>query len=331
MVKQNSLSVQELKNWKKEHPDVFFQLHIIVPPPFRKKHAGAGLARKTGMDQAVRRFAEIGREDGIIVSLDADTTVDKNYFTEIEGHFKKYKKHVGATIKFAHQTGEIEDEHHRQGIKLYETYLHYYKNAMAFTGFPHAIYTVGSAFALRAGAYVKQGGMNRKQAGEDFYFLHKLAQLGTIGEINSTSVYPSARISDRVPFGTGPALQKWVQGDESLRQTYSFRAFQDLKQLFSLLPQLYELDVFEVQPILGQLPEVLFSFLNEEGFDQALSEICSNVGGFENFKKRFFVWFNAFKILKYLNFAHPAFYPFQDLEAAERQLMHCFLTGEKNG
>ncbi len=33
---------------------------------------------------------------------------------------------------------------------------------------------VGSALAVKALQYVKAGGMNRKQAGEDFYFVQKL-------------------------------------------------------------------------------------------------------------------------------------------------------------
>lgn len=314
---QNCLSIKELETWKKQHPEVFFQLGLIAPPPFRKKHAGPGLARKAGMDEAIRHFAAIGRHDGVIVSLDADTLVDKNYFTEIEKHFFHHKKQVGATLRFQHRLEEIEEEWQRQGATFYEKYLHYYKNAMAFTGFPNAIYTIGSAFAVRADAYIKQGGMNRRQAGEDFYFLHKLTQLGEIGEINTTCVYPSARVSTRVPFGTGAAIQKWVQGDESLRLTYNFQSFCDLKQLFLSLPELYKSDL---QSIIGQLPASVISFLNEEQFETEFTKIRANVSSFDNFRKRFFLWFNAFKILKFLNFVHPAFYSFQDLEEASREL-----------
>jgi len=104
-----------------------------------------------------------------------------------------------------------------------------------FAGFPDSIYTIGSAFAVRAEAYVKQGGMNRRQAGEDFYFLNKLTKLGTVAEINDAFVFPSARVSDRVPFGTGAAMTKWMNEDEDLTKTYNFAAFQDLKRLFDRL------------------------------------------------------------------------------------------------
>ena len=35
---------------------------------------GVGLARKTGMDEAVRRFNAINNPEGIILNLDADCT-----------------------------------------------------------------------------------------------------------------------------------------------------------------------------------------------------------------------------------------------------------------
>jgi len=318
--RQNAQTIQTLEDWKKKNKQVFFKLHLVMPPPFRKKYAGAGLARKTGMDEAVRRFVALDKPRGVLISLDADTTVNPNYFLEIEKHFQYEKKCVGATIRFQHRVDELADDAHRQGMQLYETYLHYYKQAMAFTGFPQAIYTVGSAFAVRVDAYVKQGGMNRKQAGEDFYFLHKLAQLGPIGEINQTCVYPSARISLRVPFGTGPVLKKWIEGDESLKLTYHFIAFQHLKQLFDKLPEIYQASDSERNELLQQLPRPLVSFLKADDFESSLQEIRSNASRLDSFQKRFYGYFNAFKILKFLNYTHPEFYPWQDLEEAFRHV-----------
>jgi hypothetical protein len=44
--------------------------------------------------------------------------------------------------------------------------------------FSYAYHTVGSAMAVKAYQYVKVGGMNRRQAGEDFYFIQKLVHSG---------------------------------------------------------------------------------------------------------------------------------------------------------
>jgi hypothetical protein len=311
---QNDRNILLLEEWKSAHPEVFFNLYAVRPGPFPKKHAGVGLARKTGMDEAVRRFDQLKKQEGVIVSLDADTLVKENYLTEIEKLFYSDRKPAGATIRFEHRIDELQDEQQREGMMLYEAYLHYYKQALEFCRYPHAIYTIGSAFAVRADAYVKQGGMSRRQAGEDFYFLHKLTQLGPLAELNTTCVYPSARVSDRVPFGTGAALQKWMQGDSRLRYTYSFRSFSDLRQFFELIPLLYSQDRDHHTEWGIALP--LVCFLEEDHFPDALSEIRRNSSSLASFEKRFFQYFNAFKILKFQNFSHPGFYEYQDLHEA---------------
>lgn len=310
---QNERTATEVEIWKAQHAGCFFDVHVLRPKAFRRKHAGAGIARQTGMDEAIRRFGVLDKADGILVSLDADTLVAPDYFIQIEAAFKLNPKAVGATIRFQHRINELHNELQRQGMELYELYLHYYKQALAFTGYPHAIYTIGSAFAVRAEAYVKQGGMSKRQAGEDFYFLHKLTAMGQILEINATCVYPSARLSNRVPFGTGPSLQKWMDGDQGLKFSYNLAAFIDLKSFFKRVPDLY-LDTIKLESL--PLAEAVREFLEVDGFQQALAEIRQNSASPANFGKRFFRYFNAFKILKFLNFAHPQFYAFQDLKEA---------------
>ncbi|PTN07879.1 glycosyltransferase family 2 protein [Mangrovibacterium marinum] len=314
-IAQNNKAQAEVAGWKQQHPACFFALHIIRPKAFRRKHAGVGMARKTGMDEAIRRFGALDRPDGILISLDADTLVAANYFTQLEKSFAENPRAVGATICFQHRIDELDNARQREGMHLYELYLHYYKQALAFTGFPHAIYTVGSAFAVRAEAYVKQGGMSKRQAGEDFYFLHKLTAMGPIVEINSTAVYPSARLSNRVPFGTGPSLQKWVDGDESLRHTYAFSAFADLHSFFQLIPGFWQKE-FDAR----QLPPSVADFVLADGLPDIVAEIRRNSASAEAFEKRFFGYFNAFKILKFLNYAHLRHYAFQDLQQAVVQL-----------
>ena len=316
--RQNDQDLISLVEWKKKHSEVFFTLYPFRPAPFPGKHAGVGLARKTGMDEAIRRFGQLEKAEGVIVSLDADTLVESNYLTELERLFSSEMDLVGTTISFKHRVEELRDQQQREGIMLYETYLHYYKEALEYCGYPHAIYTIGSAFAIRAGAYSKQGGMSRRQAGEDFYFLHKLTQLGQLAELNTTRVYPSARVSDRVPFGTGAALQKWMKGGSRLRSTYCFRSFIDLREFFRLIPVLYGQNPGRVEELRVSLP--LQRFLEEDYFIDALNGIRRNSSSPVTFEKRFFQYFNAFKILKFQNFSHPQFYCYQDLNQAVADL-----------
>lgn len=308
----NQNTKAELTNWILKNKNEQLEFFAIGPVELQKKWAGAGLARKSGMDEAIRRFNILEKLNGLIVSLDADTIVEKTYFTEIENHFKKFPKHVGATISFEHQKRNLKEKQ-LAGILLYEQYLEYYKNALEYTGYPNSMFTIGSAFVVTAKDYVKRGGMNRRQAGEDFYFLQNLVQQGTVGEINTTKVYPSARLSDRVQFGTGPILQKWMSGEEDLTKTYNFQAFTDLKSLFKIKEKFFKIDEKEFQKIINNLPQSIPQFLNEDKFWIVLDDLNKNCSSLSTFQNRFFQKFNAFKILKYLNFAHHKFYEKKDL------------------
>ena len=172
------------------------QLQLLTLKAFDlpKKHAGVGLARKIGMDEALYRFQSINK-DGIIVCFDADSQCEENYFETILKSFNSPKIN-GASIHFEHPIEGIEyDEKIYNAIIDYELHLRYYKNAIKFTEAPYAFHTIGSSMAVRANAYAKQGGMNKRKAGEDFYFLSKIIQLGNFIEVSETKVIPSPRIS----------------------------------------------------------------------------------------------------------------------------------------
>ena len=310
---QNARTKQKIDNWILHHRKEKLDFHVIGPVEFAKKWAGAGLARKMGMDEAIQRFNVLEKPDGILISLDADSLVDKNYLVEIENHFRINPKQVGSTITFQHQTNGLSQKH-LEGILLYEKYMNYYKNALEFIGYPYPMFTVGSAFAVRADAYVKRGGMNRRQAGEDFYFLQNLVQLGPVGEITAIKVYPSARLSDRVPFGTGPILKKWMAREEDLTQTYNFQAFVDIKEFFLIKDNLYKIGEVDFIKLLDSIPYPVKQFLIEDNFLVEIVDLNKNCSTLNTFQNRFFQKFNAFKILKYLNFVHHGFYERKSLE-----------------
>jgi glycosyltransferase involved in cell wall biosynthesis len=311
---QNRHTKDEVEEWILKNPKSGLRFFAVGPVELRKKWAGAGLARKSGMDEAIRRFNLFNKPNGIIVSLDADTLVEENYLVEIENYFKQNSDQVGATITFSHQTEGLEKKH-LDGIQLYEKYMDYYKKALEFAGYPYPMFTVGSAFAVKAEAYVKRGGMNRRQAGEDFYFLQNLVQVGPVGEITGTTVHPSARLSDRVPFGTGPVLQKWMRGEEDLTKTYNFQAFNDLKRFFDVANVLFKISEKDYEELRIKLPPSVGIFLQEDNFWLEINDLNKNCSTLPAFQKRFFQKFNAFKILKFLNFSHEKYYQKADLES----------------
>ena len=294
---QNQQTLIELRQLENQSPE-WISVHSIDSTHLPYKHAGVGWARKIGMDWAVSHFSKTNNPDGIIVSLDADALVALNYFEAIVSYYNSAPQAIGATLYFEHPIGSNKNE---EAIILYELYMRYYKHALEYTGFPHSIYTIGSCFTVKANAYVSQGGMNRRKAGEDFYFLHKLMPFGKIGNINTTTVYPSSRLSNRVPFGTGPALQKYLDGNRELEQTFPLQAFLVLKNFFSLVDSFYTDKNLIIQNLSKNIQ--FQNFLLTENFMDELQKLISNCSNGIIFRKRFFHIFNAFKILKWLNYS----------------------------
>jgi len=318
VVEMNRNSYQEVSGFASKNNTGKFILSPILVENLPGHQTGAGLPRKLGMDEAIRHFN--GDKSGIIISLDADCLVEKNYLIEIYRHFKQYRLN-SATIAFRHPVENLlPDNPLRQAVAQYETYLHYYRSALEFSTYPYSFFTVGSAFAVTAETYLKVGGMGKQQSGEDFYFLQKVFPLGKTKFIDTTCVYPASRVSDRVPFGTGPALQKMLENKAFAKETYQLEAFISLKSLFSQIDMFFKQPDELIQKSLNDLPEYLQSFLKEDDFIAKMDEINRHTASLPNFRKRFFDYFNAFKILKYLNFTHPAYLELREVDEQFRIL-----------
>jgi len=297
----------------------FFLTPILIEN-LEGHQTGAGLPRKLGMEEAIRHFD--GNKSGIIVSLDADCLVAPNYLTEIHRNFEAYGLH-SATIEFHHPVEHLAAfDPLRIAASNYEKYLRYYRLALEYCGYPYPYFTIGSAFAVTAETYRKAGGMGKQQSGEDFYFLQKVFPLGKTRFIDTTCVYPAARTSDRVPFGTGPALQKMLTENRLSKFTYKADAFKTLKAFFDRIDLLFKKQEKAVEECIQDLPEYLLLFLREDGFISKIAEINRHTASLPNFRKRFFLYFSAFKILKYLNYVHPAYFELADVQEQYAQLQN---------
>ena len=244
---QNLKTLTEAQEWSNKRDSDHLKFHFILNNELPKKHAGVGLARKIGMDEAVSRFDTLNI-DGTIVCFDADSKCHTNYLTEVENHFKNNPKTPGCSIHYEHPIEGAEfEELIYKGIINYELFLRYYNQALLFCGFPFAYQTVGSSMAVRSSIYQKQGGMNKRKAGEDFYFIHKIIALGGFTNLSSTKVIPSPRISDRVPFGTGKAIGDWIETKADVYSTYDFRIWSILKAFVTIIPELKAKNLTELE------------------------------------------------------------------------------------
>lgn len=332
----NLATFETTSAWTKNNITQHLQFHIIYKSNLPKKIAGVGTARKIGMDEAVRRLEFVGKSDGVIVCFDADSLCEKNYLQAIEEHFVENPKTQSCGIHFEHplEGDDYEPEIYDAIIK-YELHLRYYIHAQKFAGFPLAFQTIGSSMAVRCNAYQQQSGMNKRKAGEDFYFLHKFTILNTHTELKKTKTIPSPRRSDRVPFGTGKAVNEILVEKKldttSVYSTYNFKIFEDLEPFLSVAPNLLLFKNEQVEKMKEHLPESIHTFLNENNFDAKLAEIQANTTIPITFGGRFFRWFNAFFLMKYVHFARDNYHPNVPVEDAAKALLQKYYFKDMSG
>ncbi len=323
VINQNLKTIDEFETWKAAHTDPAFKCHLIHIQNILKKHAGAGLARKAGMDFAIRRFNFIDRKDGVIISLDADCTCDENYLVAVESAFATNDKADCAILYFEHPlAGDGFPPEVYSGIMQYELHLRYHIESLRFIRYPYAYHTLGSCFAVKAETYVRQGGMNRKKAGEDFYFLQKIFPSGNTIEINNTAVFPSPRPSLRVPFGTGPVIHKMFSADNKVLRTYALQAYVDLGKFLEMIPRLYRISKSASYTLFREMPDSVREFLMNLHVEKKLEEVNQHTANSSSFIKRFYSWFNGFMVVKYLNTMHRKYYAEIPVEKAAGTLLH---------
>lgn len=309
----------ECLTWIKENENDWIVFHPVYMEEMPDKKGGVGWARKLAMDEAARRLPD----DGIIACLDADCTVAHNYIQEIEDQFSQQPSFDAASIYYEHyyDPERIKDY---ETIIQYELHLRYLVHAHRWCGHPFAYQTVGSAMAVRRNAYLLQGGMNTKRAGEDFYFLQKFIENGKLFDLKTTTVYPSSRVSNRVPFGTGKAMQQMLEGKIWL--TRNFEIFKAIKPIFDSLDKLRELILIsdnhtKMMEIPGMRQE-LVDYLIQDGFWTEVKEIASNTNSAASFKKRFFRYFNAFWMIRYMHHMRDYYWPDVPVDEAVLKFMH---------
>ncbi|NNF33347.1 MAG: glycosyltransferase [Saprospiraceae bacterium] len=304
---QNNKTSEEVTEFQRNNTPWFRLLHKVQEIP--SKHSGVGHARKIGMDEALRHLSK----DGIIVCLDADCVVSENYFEAIKAHFDEFYKSVGASIYYQHQLSGSLPVKCYEAIIQYELHLRYYVDMQRRIHLPYAYHTVGSSMAVTKRAYEAVGGMNKRKAGEDFYFIQKLIKHGQFTECNSATVYPSARISDRVPFGTGKAVGDMLQEDSSIYHTYPPEVFAVVKEFIERCLLFYKS---------GQL-NALGSILNwktNDDIEKVLKEIKANTSDYQSFKNRFFKWFDGFQLMKLLHHLRDKGFSLIPVEKAVKNL-----------
>jgi len=265
---------------------------------------GVGLARRIGLDLALE-WLDYDETDPLLVCLDADTLVQPDYLEAISNHFNTADA-GGASIPFRHRQADTPAG--QAAIDRYELFLRVYVLGMELAGSPYAFHTVGSAMACRALAYVSAGGMNKRMAGEDFYFLQQIHKTARVVPLEGTIVHPSPRSSHRVPFGTGRAVGDMLSRGEQLL-FYRPRLFEILEEWLECAAGHGGADGEALIRRARGISPHLETWLRQAGFGTAWSNLLRNSPDDQRLTASFHSWFDAFRTMRLMHHLTDSAYP----------------------
>ena len=285
-----------------------------------EKDGGVGLARKLGMDLALSIFDFKSNNKKILICLDADCTIEKNYLTEIVQNFNR-RNLSASVVNYEHRLNE--DKETTAAIVCYEIFLRFYVLGLKYAKSPYAIHTVGSTMICDFESYIKVEGMNKKKAAEDFYFLEKLAKNVTVEKISGTTVYPASRKSWRVPFGTGQRVSRFLSNIQDEYLLYDPKSFYILRDWLKVFHSLKNVNAKIYLKSAEKIDKNLFNFLTAQDFEINWSKIIENSSGEKQLSVQKMRWFDGFRTLKLIHFLRDSAYPLINMfEALDEMFKH---------
>jgi hypothetical protein len=322
-IENNVLTLKWLEGQSRDVPYPLAWVDASSPGNELPPWGGVGLARKIACDSALALLLGLNKpinlRDFIFFSLDADTLVSPDYIKNA-GHEFRRSRCAGGTIPFKHQ--QADSSANQAAIDAYEAFLHYYVAGLRWAGSPYAFHTIGSCLCFTADGYIRAGGFPaRRQAGEDFYFCMELAKTGGICEIKNTMVYPSARISHRVPFGTGRSMAEAALNGKKDILVYDSRVFVCLRELLTAVSTNADRGVDRIFTDLKN--PVTREFLESRGFSAIWDRFQRQYKTRASLLNAFHRWFDGFVTLKYIHLLTEKVWPRQSLkDIPEANIFH---------
>jgi hypothetical protein len=278
---------------------------------------GVGHARKIGVDLAANLICLKRIVSRWIHCTDADVQLPDTYFTCSDAVSDPKSQIAVLNYPFQHSDDQAQSESKKVilATQLYELSLRYYVAGMKLAQSPYAFHTIGSTMAVSALHYAKVRGFPKREAGEDFYLLNKLAKVGSVLELDvSKECQPieiASRTSDRVPFGTGAAVIKITDFEDPVMgfRFYDPLVFEMLGLWLKSWPAIWESQSTEFASavysesteILTGNQEALVNGLLEIKTEQALVHAFRQSKSLAQFTQQMHIWFDAFRTLKLIH------------------------------
>jgi len=264
-----------------------------------KRHAGVGLARRLGLDLGLARLAQAGQaERSCLACLDADSPVAAGYLDAVLALFDRPQQPPAAICAYAHPWPA--EAALQLPMAAYELWLRYLVAGFTAANSIFAFPASGSCTVVSARAYAQVRGLEPRKAAEDFHFLRKLAKLNgllPLPQITGAKVYPAARVSDRVPFGTGRAMQRSLaEGQDWYLRVEPPEAFLEVGEFLRLAPE-----AFARPEAWRRLSPRMTAFLDREDAWEVLEKFRRLYPGDRQFVLAVQHWFDSLRIVRYVN------------------------------
>lgn len=323
-----------------------------IPP-----EKGVGLARKIGADIAValatqtlpsseNHVSQRGAVEPSVVEAphwlyfcDADVRLPSDYFDQ---RLLTNNDNNCAPSAYIFPFEHCPDPGVELETELYDFKLRYYVEQLARAGSTYAYHALGSVMVVNSVDYIAVRGVPTRAAGEDFYLLNKLNKLNGVCSLTRPAIEIAGRLSARVPFGTGPAIEQLSKTSDVLQEYryYHPLIFQELAWLLNTQKALAaSSDALSRSADQGAADQSVCSIAalweemlsNNERIKSVLAELrvdrfiehCrrQNVNA-KRFQKAFNDWFDALATLRFVHLMRDRYYPNLSLSDIEKAAPH---------
>ena len=303
---------------------------------------GVGHARKIGADLAAGLIHRKRVLSPWVHCSDGDTRLPETYFS-CSHALQDSSEAYSAMVYPYHHCDELEGAESKEVVlatQLYELSLRYYVAGMKFAASPYAFHTIGSTMAVRASHYAKVRGFPKREAGEDFYLLNKLAKVGSVLELAASQdcepIEIEARRSNRVPFGTGAAVNKITSLSDPVNdfRFYHPMVFELLRLWLQALPVIWQSRSSELPDDMfpaGPEQQMLMKSLQNMGVQKALEHAFRQSKDPEQFMRQMHTWFDAFRTLKLIHALRDNILPSVSYATLESNRLFHQLSGQNRG
>ncbi|MGK0442017.1 MAG: hypothetical protein ACJA0N_001824, partial [Pseudohongiellaceae bacterium] len=273
------------------------------------KEQGVGLARKIGCDIACQLIHDKKIASPFIFNTDADAQLPVDYFS-----ITKTACANTAALLLPYQHVSVDGDKPHLATQLYELSLAYYVEGLRWAESPYAYHTLGSIICVNSQHYAMVRGFPKRAGAEDFYLLNKLAKTGDIVSLKKPTIKLICRQSNRVPFGTGPAVTRIIERGEfeemPFYDPYIFYYLKTFNQLIILSAKDKNLDIaiksLNLDPI---KQELLINSTEVLKLAAAISHAHQQGNTEDKRLRHLHTWFDAFKTLKFLHFIRDQQHP----------------------